>query len=295
MRRRVSGAGAPTRCKGKMNPRSSPLRAPQPFRGGWASQRGPGPAPSRAAQVEAYLWPGYLNQTAAGPSLRPHPGPGSHPPSLPPQRRAWWGPRTPPMGPRRGDGPLRGRTARGGPVRAPPLDPGLPACGPLLPASGARPAGPRRTDPGGGAAGRGGEARGGWPGALGPAPRSPSRARPAAWVAPPRHRAGAVPRPPGSQVLTARRRRPGRRPPVHMASGQRPRRSRPAPSLPRPSAPGAGAAGAPLPRPASRRERPPPAPSPAPRQPRPRAAAADSAAPPAAAASHRGTLGRCGA
>lgn len=124
------------------------------------------------------------------------------------------------MAPGRADGPLWGRTARGGPGRAPPLDPGLPARRPLLPASGARPAGPRRTGPGGGAAGGAGRPAGRPGPCAWVAEQSPPL--PAAWVAPPRQRAGAVPRPPGSQVLTARRRRPGRRPPVHMAPGQRP-------------------------------------------------------------------------
>lgn len=157
------------------------------------------------------------------------------------------GPRCPGRGWARGAG-TRWGTRPGGARRPRPAPPRCPA---RLPS--ARPAPPRR------AGRRGAAGRGDWAG--------PASARG-----------------PGSQVLTARRSRPGLRPPVHMAAGGH----RAAPWAPLPAAPGppdsgateraprAGLArpGLPQPRPASRRERPPPAPSPAPRQPGPRAAAA---------------------
>lgn len=90
-------------------------------------------------------------------------------------------------------------------------------------------------------------AGGGTRAASGAARRPPCRvggARPASAPVP-------APCPPGSQVLTARRSRPGRRPPVHMAPGQ-PRRS--------PPRSGPAAAAAPGPRPPRRgRARPEPA------------------------------------
>lgn len=229
---RVCGAGAPTRCKGNM---VQPLGQPPP--GSFAC---PGPAPPRAARAEAYLSPGYLHRAAAALDSQASLIPAPISPSLPPRSRARCGPGTPPMGPGRGDGPLRGRTARGGPVRAPPLDPGLPARRPPLPGRGACPAGPRRTDTGGGAAGRAGS-RG----------RLAGRPGPCAWVA-----VQSPPRGVGSPAPPTRRRRAA---PSRLAGTHRPAQAARPPAA-RPHGPGAAAAAAPGRRPPCRgRARPQPA------------------------------------